>query len=195
MQWASAPSGPGKACLEDIYNDSGNLGRSLGKRERMTGVWRGGGDSGKEATLGTHLSPQLSPDTHLGGLHTEPCGSPQGATAMSSGRSQAASTEAAGQAARHDRFLFRGIESSEEGGPGTSFQPGREIPPHQLPHFPPIKSMEFPFIKLFPKLPMLQEKTQKLLAAASGPRAEFLCGPLGRGICTSLCGVFVTAPS
>lgn len=33
--------------------------------------------------------------------------------------------------------------------PGISSQPGQEIPPHQLLHFPPIKSMEFPFIKLF----------------------------------------------
>lgn len=86
-----------------------------------------------------------------------------------------------GQAARHDRFLFRGIESSEEGGPGTSFQPGREIPPHQLPHFPPIKSMEFPFIKLFPKLPMLQEKTQKCWLQRRGPRQSSCVGPWGGG--------------
>lgn len=44
----------------------------------------------------------------------------------------------------------RGTESSTEWCPETSFQPGQEIPRNQLPRFPPIKSMEFPFIKLFP---------------------------------------------
>ena len=49
------------------------------------------------------------------------------------------------------RFLFqRDTVNSRDGCPGISFQPHQEIPPNQLLHFPPIKSMEFPFIKLFP---------------------------------------------
>lgn len=41
-------------------------------------------------------------------------------------------------------------ERSINGRPGTSFQRGQEIPPNQLPHFPPANSVEFPFIKLHP---------------------------------------------
>lgn len=58
-------SGPGKGCLEDIYNDDGNSGQVPREEIKNDGSWGGReGDSGKETTLGTHPRHPRGGATH-----------------------------------------------------------------------------------------------------------------------------------
>lgn len=90
------------------------------------------------------------PDTLVEGPHIKPSGCPRGAADMAPGTSRAVSAEAGLPRFSARPFPLRRVQRAQQSGVQDFFPawPGNST--NQLPDFPPIKSTEFPFIKLFP---------------------------------------------
>lgn len=111
MQRAAATPRPGKACLEDIYDDDGDSGQAP-QGERKNDGSRGAG----RVTVGK--KPLWGPvsDTHLRGPHSKPRGCPRGTAEMSSGMSWGASTEAGPPRFSARPFPPRGAQRAQQSG-------------------------------------------------------------------------------